>query len=89
MQPMLLPRLLRLRLRRLLRLLLLLPRLLLLLLLPLLEHEEDRPRSLASAAAAERRTGIEPARAIWLHSHALRKGNAGCGKVRRMSARLW
>ena len=75
MQPMLLPRLLRLRLRRLLRLLLLLllPRLLLLLLLPLLEHEEDRPRSLASAAAAERRTGIEPARAIWLHSHALRK----------------
>ena len=55
--PMLLPR------QRLLLLLLLLPRLLLL--LPLLEHEEDRPRSLASAAAAERRTGIEPARAVW------------------------
>ena len=53
---------------RLLRLLLLLPLLplllpLLLLLLPLLELEEDRPRSLASATAAERRTGIEPARA--------------------------
>ena len=55
--------------RLLLLLLLLLPRLLLLL-LPLLEHEKDRPRSLASAAAAEHCAGIEPAHAIgcWCRS---------------------
>jgi hypothetical protein len=37
-----------------------------------LEHEEVRPRSLASAAAAERRTGIEPARAVPCRAQKLR-----------------